>query len=157
MNTRASKPGARRWRLLIPLVAVVAGCGGASSATHTFVGTWSYTKGTHTTTCGSAPSQVEPLSGRAFTVLADTHPGALVLIDDLPCAISFFANGDMASLTWGTCTAPHDASGTEWILHEDWTLTLLDGDTLQSSDSGFFGPTGTDCSFDDVGTVTRVN
>jgi hypothetical protein len=162
MNDRAQNRGARRWHRLLPLVILAVGCGGGPSDADPFLGSWTYSQGTATDNCPSnfGGSHTSELAGRIFTIIGGTHPDQIVLVDDTPCAFSFIVSGRSATLTpTQTCDPPHDTVANASIEYSAGTL-MLDGSSLQASDSGTshngFGATHFDCPFSESGVATKA-
>jgi len=102
------RPITRSLLLCALSLAGVSGCGGdknddddKSSAVDKFTGTWKYTSGTTTTSCGG-DSQTDTLTGNETVTRGSTSD---LLVSDSDCAFKFNVSGNTATaLDAQTCT-----------------------------------------------------
>jgi hypothetical protein len=161
-----------RARFVTPLLSVVlslglsvglslglAACGGGAGADNVggFVGTWMFTGGTESLSCGGNVFQ----SQQSGTVTIAEGTGADLVVTADGCTLSFDVTKGSAALRPGqSCTSVTGTSSLR-IDFTALTLTLTDGDNL--SESGNANATVTDsgqtlvCTMTDTATLHRVS
>jgi hypothetical protein len=132
----------RMMKLGLLVAFATAGCGGGSSGgASRFIGTWSYSSGTQTTTCNDfvPPTSTDQLTGSVLVSAGISSD--LVTNDGEGCLLKFDVVGGVGDVIPGqscgsSITFTDGTAGTLTITPQTWTLSLLNNTVMNSSGSG---------------------
>lgn len=134
-----------------------AGCGGDPESAAKFVGTWMYSAGTVTASCGG-PSRTEALKGTV--TIASGDDADLVILEGTQCLIKFDVMGQVATARSGqSCEAVTNGTSARRTIA---ALTMsMTGSTMTMNESSMLtvvaGGRSAACNLTRSGVLTRVS